>query len=35
MGDRLVRFGWFASIWAASVMCLGAVGFVIRAVLNP
>jgi preprotein translocase subunit Sss1 len=35
MPDRIRRLGWFAGIWAASVLCLGAVGFVIRTVLNP
>lgn len=35
MPDRFRRFGWFAGIWAVSVLCLGAVGFIIRAVLQP
>jgi hypothetical protein len=34
MGQRLKQLGWFALIWALSVLTLGAIGLAIRAVLK-
>src|SRR3546814_8735942 len=34
MAARMKRIGWFIAIWAASVAAIGAVGLIIRAVLD-
>ena len=34
MGLRLRRLAWFFAIWAMSVMALGVVSLIIRAVLK-
>jgi preprotein translocase subunit Sss1 len=35
MAVRMKKLGWFVAIWALSVLALGLVGFVIRAVIVP
>lgn len=32
MARRLTKFGWFVAIWALSVLSLGLVSLIIRAV---
>lgn len=35
MRERLKQLGWFAAIWAMSVLAITAVGYLIRAVIAP
>ncbi len=32
-GPRLTRFLWFLALWGAGIACVGALAFLIRAVL--